>query len=304
MSAAETFKISFKHKYSFENGPDGKGNPLVYFDGGVIEISQDNGATWADISTLANPGYTHALYVSNPPSPGDDNPLSGRMAYAGVLEAWTPVTLDLGTALAGKTVKVRFRLGSDGGSSGPGWDIDDLAFSGVTNKPFPSLVDDASVCKGVPVAVAGPAQTVAPEAKVALDASGSSDPDKDPITFAWEQLDGPEVELGAPTTTAKTGFTAPKVTAETKLLFRVTVADAKQAASDTVEITVTPKDTSTPDAGASSGDPGSAGSPPPPPDGGCGCTQVGANERAGGGALGLLFAGAMALVMRGRRRRD
>ena len=303
VSATAAFKVSFKHKYSFEKGPDGKGNPLVYFDGGVIEISQDNGATWADIKTFVDPGYTHTIHVSNPPSPGDDNPLSGRLAFAGLLEDWTPVTIDLGTALAGKTVKIRFRLGSDGGTSSAGWDIDDLAFSGITNKPFPSLVDDASICKGVPVAVAGPAQTVAPEAAVTLDGSGSSDPDKDPITFAWEQLDGPEVELTAPTTDAKTGFTAPKVTTETKLLFRVTVADAKQAASDTVEITVKPKDVTTPDAG-SSGDIGNPGTPATPPDGGCGCTQVGANERAGGGALGVLVAGALALVMRGRRRRD
>ncbi|HSO35835.1 MAG TPA: M36 family metallopeptidase [Labilithrix sp.] len=308
VSATVPFKISFKHKYSFENGPDGKGNPLVYFDGGVIEISSDGGKTWADISTLVDPGYTQSIYTPNPPSPADDNPLSGRMAYAGLLATWTPVTLDLGTQLAGKTVKVRFRLGSDGGTSDVGWDVDDLAFAGITNKPFPSLVDDGSVCKGVPIAVAGPAQTVAPEATVKLDASGSSDPDKDPITFAWEQLDGPEVELTDPTTDAKTGFTAPKVTAETKLLFRVTVADAKQAASDTVEITVRPADTSSPD-GGSSGDLGSPGAPAPPPDDGCGCRQVGARGGAGGGgagggALGLLFAGALALVLRARRRRD
>ena len=305
VSATDAFKVSFKHKYSFENGPDGKGAPLVFFDGGVIEISQDNGATWADIATIVDPGYTHEIYTSLPASPGDDNPLSGRMAFAGALEAWTPVTLDLGTALAGKTVKIRFRLGSDGGTSDAGWDIDDLSFAGITNKPFPSLIDDASVCKGVPIAVAGPAQTVAPEAAVALDASGSSDPDKDPITFAWEQLDGPEVELAAPTTDAKTGFKAPKVTKETKLLFRVTVADAKQAASDTVEITVKPADASNPDGGASSsGDLGSPGSPAPAPDSACGCTTVGSNGRIGGGALGLVFAGALAFVLRGRRRRD
>ncbi len=303
VSATDAFKISFKHKYSFESGPDGKGSPLVYFDGGVIELSQDNGATWADIATLVDPGYTHEIYTSLPASPGDDNPLSGRMAFAGALAAWTPVTLDLGAALAGKTVKIRFRLGSDGGTSDAGWDVDDLSFAGITNRPFPSLIDDASVCKGVPIAVAGPAQTVAPAAAVALDASGSSDPDKDPITFAWEQLDGPEVELTAPTTDAKTGFTAPKVTKETKLLFRVTVADAKQAASDTVEITVKTPDVTNPEGGAANGDLGNPGNPAPAPDSACGCTTVGGNERSGGGVLGLVFAAALAFATRARRRR-
>ena len=301
VSATDALKISFKHKYSFETGPDGKGGPApVFFDGGVIEVSSDGGATWADIATLVDPGYTHTIYAPTPATPAEDNPLTGRLAYAGLLADWTPVTLDLGTKLAGKTVKIRFRLGSDGGTSDAGWDIDDLAFAGITNKPFPTLVDDTSICKGVPIAVAGPAQTVAPEDPVKLDGSGSSDPDKDPITFSWEQLDGPEVELIAPLTQATTGFTAPKVTEDTKLVFRVTVADAKQAASDTVEILVSPKTAVLPDGG---GDLGNAGAPATAPEG-CACTQIGGSPSpARGGAFAMMIAGAIALIFRSRRRR-
>jgi hypothetical protein len=43
--------------------------------------------------------------------------------------------------VAGKKVKVRFRVGTDDGTGAPGWDIDDVAFGGITNKPFGTLVD-------------------------------------------------------------------------------------------------------------------------------------------------------------------
>ena len=309
VSTTAPFQITFKHKYSFEHGPDAPGNPDVYFDGGVIEYSADNGVTWIDVATIADPGYTQTFYVPAPPSPNpadEDSPLSGRRGFAGVLAAWTPVTVDLGTALAGKTVKVRFRVGTDGGTSDLGWDIDDLGFAGITNKPFATLVDDAVVCKDVPIAKAGDPQTVLPEAVVKLDGSGSSSPASKPITFVWEQLDGTGVKLATPETPSST-FTAPKVTEETKLLFRVTVADAKQAASDTVEIIVRPA-SANPDGGTDGGGPGgptdlgNAGNQASSLDHPCLCTQVGAPRSAGFGALGAMLAGALALAFRKRRR--
>ena len=37
--------------------------PDVYFDGGVIEYTSDNGVTWKDISTITDPGYTQTIFV-------------------------------------------------------------------------------------------------------------------------------------------------------------------------------------------------------------------------------------------------
>src|SRR5262249_42724290 len=54
------------------------------------------------------------------------------------------VSLNLGMQLAGKTVQVRFRIGTDEGSGAAGWDIDNIAFTGITNTPFPSIVDNAT----------------------------------------------------------------------------------------------------------------------------------------------------------------
>lgn len=59
------------------------------------------------------------------------------------------MTLDLGTALAGKTVKIRFRIGTDQ-PWGPqfGWELEDLEFRGIDNTPFGALVSDATECGG------------------------------------------------------------------------------------------------------------------------------------------------------------
>jgi MYXO-CTERM domain-containing protein len=61
------------------------------------------------------------------------------------------VSLNLGNKLAGKTVKIRFRIGTDAGSGEAGWDIDNIAFgstsfAGITNTPFSSLVDTSPIC--------------------------------------------------------------------------------------------------------------------------------------------------------------
>ena len=73
-----------------------------------------------------------------------------------------------------------------------------------------------------PVADAGPDQIGNDAGAVALDGSGSYDPEGDPITYQWTQIAGPAVTLtGA--TSAKAGFTS--VDAQT-YGFRLTVKDS------------------------------------------------------------------------------
>ena len=48
---------------------------------------------------------------------------------------------------AGQPVLIRFRLVSDFCCNATGWAIDDIAVSGITNTPFPTLVSEPSTCR-------------------------------------------------------------------------------------------------------------------------------------------------------------
>jgi len=130
--------ITFTHRYSFEFS-DG-----TAFDGGVIEFSLD-GTTWADVATLGiAPGY------SDTPLTDSGNPLTTRNAFTGDSPSYpgtNPVTLDFGTQLAGKQFQIRFRIGTDEGAGGPGWEIDDVAFAGIVGTPFATVIPDAGACE-------------------------------------------------------------------------------------------------------------------------------------------------------------
>jgi hypothetical protein len=126
------FRLHFDHAFSTE----------ATYDGGVIEISTDGGASWADIGgMITTGGYTGTIV------PG--SALAGRPAWTGTspgYPALTSVTVDLGLAYAGQTVRVRFRSATDGGVGGPGWSIASLVLEDNQAQVFPILVGEAGVC--------------------------------------------------------------------------------------------------------------------------------------------------------------
>jgi len=138
VSTTEPFIFKMSHAYALE------GTPGVLFDGGVIEVSTNGGATWADVTTFGvNPGYTGPLAL------GGSNPLEGRQAFSGTSPGFPArrlLTLDFGMQLAGQSVLLRFRIGTDLNTILSGWDMDDIDVSGIINTPFPVVLAEPSTC--------------------------------------------------------------------------------------------------------------------------------------------------------------
>ncbi|MBC7709230.1 MAG: M36 family metallopeptidase [Rhizobacter sp.] len=150
VAASGNFSFTFRHRFSFEF--DAGGN----YDGGQIQISTDNGVTWSDIGASASPGYSGVLLLS-----GAGNPLEGLNAYVQTSPAYPAletVTVSLGTAYAGQSVRVRFVIGTDNLVGAPGWEIDDVAFTNISNTPFDAVIAQAGACYSI-TAQAGSVQT-------------------------------------------------------------------------------------------------------------------------------------------------
>jgi len=132
-------------------------------------VSINGGVTWQDVTAFGvNPGYPVTLVATG------SNPIAGRMAFSGVsagFPALQPLSLNFGKLFAGLSVQLRFRLGADDNTSFAGWIIDDVAVSGITNTPFPIIVNEPSTCTARRASVSDSTPMVTQSApSVSLDA--------------------------------------------------------------------------------------------------------------------------------------
>ena len=122
--------MHFDHAHGFETGEGQE------FDGGVIEYSTDNGASWHDAESLIKAGDDYGGTISTE----SGNPLSGRPAFVGDSAGYGSTRLDL-SSLAGQQVRFRFRIGSDEAQDDYGWFIDNVEIyhceGGETGPPPP-----------------------------------------------------------------------------------------------------------------------------------------------------------------------
>lgn len=270
LAQGKDFIVTVKHRYQFEQNTS-RG---WFYDGGVIEISID-GTTWEDVGSALSGGYPGTIFTDT--DPANINPLSGRPGFVGASSGFpefTSATLNFGTAHAGKTVRLRFRVGADSWRGDFGWEIDDVVIQGLANKPFRALVTK-TVCEG-PLADAGPDQTVLAGKEVTLDGTATVDPyGETNLTYEWTQTVGDAVTLSPGSEAPLRVFRAPAVATETTLTFQLVATNSGgvPGPSSTVNVLVQPAlDTLNPDGPAQPTDEGS---------GGCGCSSSEPSGRAG-----------------------
>lgn len=108
-------RLIFRHNFNLESG----------FDGGVLEASV-NSAAFVDVTNAAVGGaFTTGGYIGAISS-SFSNPIGGRQAWTGNSGAYITTTVQFGAALQGKSVRFRWRMGSDTSFAGTGWRIDTI----------------------------------------------------------------------------------------------------------------------------------------------------------------------------------
>jgi large repetitive protein len=204
------FTMTFNHRFDFEN------DMTTFFDGAVLELSVD-GRTWTDIGATAMPGYTGAMPTQT------SNPLRGRRGYVGQspnYPMFNTERIELGTAYAGRTVRVRFRIGSDDAAAAKGWEVDDIAFTGLTELPFTSVAPDPNICSNNRAPkLDTPVNQRVKEGDVVFLKGSAIDPDGDPVRIIFVQREGPMVDISSG------DFVAPEVDRTTELAFEVVATD-------------------------------------------------------------------------------
>ncbi len=126
--------LFFWHNYNTEDG----------WDGGVVEISTDNGATWTDLGAgMTVNGYNGSMGT------GSNNPIGGRAAFTGNSNGFIRTTVSL-AAYANQNALFRFRAGSDDNTAVSGWYIDDIL---LESKPLINMRSNLFNASGVRVAI-------------------------------------------------------------------------------------------------------------------------------------------------------
>ena len=121
----DAVQITFSNNFNLQAG----------FDGGVLEISIDGGATFQDIlarGTFISGGYNGMISVCS------DNPLAGRQAWIGNSGGFITTTVSLPVVRWGPEMILRWRMVSDSTVFGEGWRVDTLIVSQCQQTPTPT----------------------------------------------------------------------------------------------------------------------------------------------------------------------
>ncbi|HEY3386745.1 MAG TPA: M36 family metallopeptidase, partial [Saprospiraceae bacterium] len=138
-ASAGPVRISFDHRYETE----------ASYDGGVVEYSLNDGATWID----AGPMFTQNGYPATISSADPQNPIGGQEAFTGNSNVQFNTNTFIHSTIIIPMINetpllVRFRFNCDGSVGGPGingWYVDNILIehiSGIVNQTRVTVEDD------------------------------------------------------------------------------------------------------------------------------------------------------------------
>jgi hypothetical protein len=109
-------RLTFRHSYNTEQG----------FDGGVLELSTNDGP-FIDI-LVAGGAFVSGGYNGNI-SGNYGNPAGGRPGWTGNSGSFITTIVQIPASAAGKTVRLRWRFGSDASVGAVGWYVDTISLN-------------------------------------------------------------------------------------------------------------------------------------------------------------------------------
>lgn len=117
-------------------------NTEAEHDGGVVELSTDNGSSWFDAGAyMSQNGYNSTI--------NSNSNLTNKRAFSGSSNGFIKTIVNL-SSFEGKSVKFRFRFVSDDTKSGTGWFVDDIS---VDETPaaynLAQLLDNSNVLQSI-----------------------------------------------------------------------------------------------------------------------------------------------------------
>ena len=221
-ASASSLKLGFHHRFNLNSGTDG----------GVLEFSIDNGS-WFYVGNagpgeaITTGGYNVTLSVSGG-NPANRNEFAGKQAWSGNSgSAFTAVAVSLKdpAKYAGRSLRARWRLGTNNSTASPGgWYVDSIKLTGIAS-PANQLPVITSAAAGSPAPVTGLATT--------LSVSATDDGGAAGLSYTWSVIGG---TFERPVTFSENGNTAARLTNATFTLagdytFEVAVRDAAGATS-------------------------------------------------------------------------
>jgi hypothetical protein len=168
-------------------------------DAGKLELSTNGGSTWFDVestgsgASFASNGYNST--VSTFGTSSTRNEFAGQRAWSGNSDGpvETVVNLTDTAKYAGKNLRFRWRIATNGSTSSPGWYLDSVALWGNTEVPNqpPAIISSATSTSVESISDGGNIYQIIRAASTTLAVAASDDGGEPALTYIWAAVGVP-----------------------------------------------------------------------------------------------------------------